>query len=81
MYFKILKYIPVCPVQVNLSRKDGGWKVAEAFFEKLNLWQEVPALVVGIPAVVVYERIALNYACTYLCPELSPCLDKLTSLA
>ncbi|MDY4160652.1 MAG: hypothetical protein SOX94_03950 [Prevotella sp.] len=47
----------------------------------MNLWQEVLALVVGIPAVVVYERIALDYACTYLCPELSPCLDKLTSLA
>ena len=74
MDFKILKYISVSPVQVNLIRKDGGRKVAEAFFEKLNLQQEVLALVVGIPAVVVYERIALDYACTYLCSELSPCL-------
>ena len=37
MDFKIIKYISVCPVQVNLIRKDGSWKVAEAFFEKLNL--------------------------------------------
>ena len=37
MDFKILKYISVRPVKVNLIRKDGGWKVAEAFFEKLNL--------------------------------------------
>ena len=27
---------------------------------------------------VVYERIALDYACTYLCPELSPCLGLST---
>ena len=37
MDFKILKYISVCPVQVNLIRKDGGRTVTEAFFEKLNL--------------------------------------------
>ena len=37
MDFKILKYISASPVQVNLIRKDGGRKVAEAFFEKLNL--------------------------------------------
>ena len=68
MDFKILKYISVSPVQVNLIRKDGGRKVAEAFFEKLNLSQEVLALVVGSPAVVVDERLALESACTGLRP-------------
>ena len=37
MDFKILKYISVSPVKVNLICKYGGRKVAEAFFEKLNL--------------------------------------------
>ena len=37
MDIKILKYISVSPVQVNLIRKDGGRKVTEAFFGKLNL--------------------------------------------
>ena len=78
MDFKILKYISVSPVQVNLIRKDGGRQVAEAFFEKLNLQQEVLALVVGIRAVVVDERIALEYACTYLGTEFSPCLGLST---
>ena len=35
--FKILEYIAVGLVQVYLVRKDSSRKVAEAFFEKLNL--------------------------------------------
>ena len=78
MDFNILKYISVSPVQVNLIRKDGGRKVAEAFFEKLNLKQEVLAFVVDFLAVVIYERIDIDYACIYLGPEFSPCLGLST---
>src|SRR5574344_2401525 len=44
----------------------------EAFLVKPNLQLQVLAFIVGIPAVMVYECVAANYACSNFCAKLSP---------
>ena len=66
--------LPVGLVHVDLVCKDGGRKVAETFFEKFDLKLCIGFLVVGIPAQMVDEGIALTDACTYLGSEFHFCL-------
>ena len=71
--FQVFEYGSVGLVHIDLVCKDGGRQTAETLLVFVDVELEVSALVVGIPAVMVDEVIALYDADTDLGTELHSC--------
>ena len=71
--FQVFQYLPVGPVHVDFVSQDGCRQEAEALLVLVNLELQVCTLVIGIPAVMVDEVVALDDADTDLGSELHLC--------
>ena len=71
--FQVFEYGSVCLVHIDLVCKDGGRQTAEPLLVFVDLELEVSPLVLGIPAVVVDEVVALYDADTDLGTKLHIC--------
>ena len=71
--FQVFQCSPVGLVHIDLVGKDGSRQTAEALLVLVDVQLHVTALVIGIPAVVVDEVIALHDAHAYLGTELHVC--------
>ena len=71
--FQVFQYSPVGLVHIDLVGKDGSRQPAEALLVLVDVQLHVCTFIVGIPAVVVDEVIALDDAYAYLGTELHVC--------
>ena len=71
--FQVFQYSPVGLVHIDLVGKDGNRQPAEALPVLVDVQLHVSTFIVGIPAVVVDEVIALDDAYAYLGTELHVC--------
>ena len=71
--FQVFQYSPVGLVHIDFIGKDGSRQEAEALLVLVDVQLHVAALVIGIPAVVVDEVVALHDAHAYLGTELHAC--------
>lgn len=71
--FQVFQYIPVGLVHIDLVGKDGSRQTAEALLVLVDVQLHVCTFIIGIPAVMVDEVVALHEAHAYLGTELHVC--------
>lgn len=62
LYVVLLKFLAVVPVEVNLIPEETFWLCTETLFKKVYVHREIQCLIVGLPTVMVDERVAVDDA-------------------